>query len=206
MTAPKILCVVGPTACGKTKMGILLAKKLNGEVVSVDSMQIYRGMTIGTAAPTEEEMEGVPHHMVAVADPGESWSAARYAAAAGPIVDDILARGKLPVLVGGTGLWADAIIRGHGFAGGKAGGEVRKMLQQRLAAEIILPHQGGHHPGHDDRKDHGQTGQQGQGNAETQHHDHRADQRDGRGDHRPGHSLQGRHQHRCRRHPWPHRG
>ena len=136
---PKILCVVGPTACGKTTLGIALAKRYDGEVVSADSMQIYRGMTIGTAAPTEEEMDGVPHHMVAVADPSESWSAARYAEAAVPIVDDILKRGKLPILVGGTGLWLDALIKGHGFAGGHAGGEVRKILQQRLADEGMEP-------------------------------------------------------------------
>ena len=119
---PRILAVVGPTACGKTSLGIALAKRYHGEVVSADSMQIYRGMTIGTAAPTEEEMEGVPHHMMAVAEPAESWSAARYAAEAGPIVDDILARGKLPILVGGTGLWLDALVKGHGFAAGHAGG------------------------------------------------------------------------------------
>ena len=80
--AEKIICVVGPTACGKTKLGVLLAKRYDGEVVSADSMQIYKGMTIGTAAPTAEEMEGVPHHMIAVADPAEQWSAARYARAA----------------------------------------------------------------------------------------------------------------------------
>ena len=137
--APKILCVVGPTACGKTAMGIALAKRYNGEVVSVDSMQIYRGMTIGTAAPTEAEMDGVPHHMVAVAEPTESWSAARYAAAAIPVVDDILARGKLPILVGGTGLWLDAVVKGHGFAAGHAGGEARKELQQRLEREGMEP-------------------------------------------------------------------
>ena len=137
--APKILCVVGPTACGKTAMGIALAKRYNGEVVSVDSMQIYRGMTIGTAAPTQEEMDGVPHHMVAVAEPTENWSAARYAAAAIPVVDDILARGKLPILVGGTGLWLDAVVKGHGFAAGHAGGEARKELQQRLEREGMEP-------------------------------------------------------------------
>ena len=131
--------MVGPTACGKTTLGVLLAKKFNGEVVSVDSMQIYRGMTIGTAAPTEQEMDGVPHHMVAVADPAEQWSAARYTEMAVPIIDDILARGKLPVLVGGTGLWLDALVKGHGFAGGHAGGEVRKQLQQRLEREGIEP-------------------------------------------------------------------
>ena len=137
--APKIVCVVGPTACGKTTLGVLLAKQFHGEVVSADSMQIYWGMTIGTAAPTEKEMDGVPHHMVAVADPAEQWSAARYAETAIPIIDDILARGKLPVLVGGTGLWLDAVVKGHGFAGGHAGGEVRKTLQKRLEAEGIEP-------------------------------------------------------------------
>ena len=135
----KIVCVVGPTACGKTTLGVLLAKKFNGEVVSADSMQIYRGMTIGTAAPTAAEMDGVPHHMIAVADPAEQWSAARYAEAAIPIIDDILARGKLPILVGGTGLWLDAVVRGHGFAGGCAGGEVRRTLQRRLEAGGIQP-------------------------------------------------------------------
>ena len=137
--APKVVCVVGPTACGKTRLGVLLAKKFNGEVVSVDSMQIYRGMTIGTAAPTAAEMDGVPHHMVAVADPAEQWSAARYAEMAIPLIDDILARGKLPILVGGTGLWLDAVVRGHGFAGGHAGGEVRQTLQRRLEEEGIEP-------------------------------------------------------------------
>ena len=81
----------------------------------------------------------MPHHMVAVADPAEQWSAARYAQAATPIIDDILARGKLPILVGGTGLWLDAVVRGHGFAGGHAGGEVRRQLQQRLEREGIEP-------------------------------------------------------------------
>ncbi len=137
--APKIVCVVGPTACGKTTLGVLLAKKFDGEVVSADSMQIYRGMTIGTAAPTAEEMDGVPHHMIAVADPSEQWSAARYAQAAIPVVDDILARGKLPILVGGTGLWLEAVVRGRTFASGAAGGEVRRRLQHRLEQEGIEP-------------------------------------------------------------------
>ena len=137
--AGKLVCVVGPTACGKTTLGVLLAKKFDGEVVSADSMQIYRGLNIGTAAPTEEEMDGVPHHMIAVADPAEQWSAARYAQEAVPVIDDILARGKLPILVGGTGLWIDAVVKGHGFAAGQAGGNVRKELEARLAAEGIAP-------------------------------------------------------------------
>ena len=137
--APKILCVVGPTACGKTTLGVLLAKKFNGEVVSADSMQIYRGMTIGTAAPTAAEMDGVPHHMIAVTEPEEQWSAARYAQMAVPIVDDILSRGKLPILVGGTGLWLETVVQGRTFAGGHAGGEVRKELQRRLEQEGTEP-------------------------------------------------------------------
>lgn len=137
--AGRVVCVVGPTACGKTKLGVLLAKRFNGEVVSADSMQIYRGMTIGTAAPTEEEMEGIPHHMIAVAEPEEQWSAARYAQAAIPVVDGILERGKLPILVGGTGLWLEAVIQGREFAGGCAGGAIRQALQRQLREEGIEP-------------------------------------------------------------------
>ena len=139
MPQPKILCVVGPTACGKTKMGVLLARRYGGEVVSVDSMQIYRGMTIGTAAPTPEETEGVPHHMVAVADPAESWSVARFTEEADRCVRDILRRGKLPILVGGTGLYLDAVISGRTFAPGEAGGAVRRELEGQLAREGIAP-------------------------------------------------------------------
>ena len=132
-----VLCVVGPTATGKTKMGVALAKRFDGEVVSVDSMQLYRGMTIGTAAPTREEMEGIPHHMVAVADPAESWSAARYVHEADACVQDILRRGKLPVLVGGTGLYLDALIRGTDFAAGSQGTELRRQLQRRARQEGV---------------------------------------------------------------------
>lgn len=92
----KLVCVVGPTGCGKTWLGVELAKMLGGEVVSCDSMQIYRGMAIGTAAPTAEEMQGIPHHMVGVADPRENYSVARYADDAAKCVDDILSRGKQP--------------------------------------------------------------------------------------------------------------
>ena len=130
-----VLCVVGPTATGKTKMGVALAKRFDGEVVSVDSMQLYRGMAIGTAAPTREEMEGIPHHMVAVADPAESWSAARYVHEADACVQDILRRGKLPVLVGGTGLYLDALIRGTDFAAGSQGTALRQQLQRRARQE-----------------------------------------------------------------------
>ena len=130
-----LICIVGPTACGKTKMGVLLAGRYDGEVVSCDSMQLYRGMVVGTAAPTPEETGSVPHHMVGVVDPAESYSVARYAEEAGACVDGILARGKQPIIVGGTGLYLDALLAGHGFAAGQFGGEVRKALEARLNAE-----------------------------------------------------------------------
>lgn len=133
----RVICVVGPTATGKTKMGVALAKRFGGEVVSVDSMQIYRGMTIGTAAPTAEEMDGIRHHMVAIADPAESWSVARFTEQADLCIGDILRRGKCPVLVGGTGLYLDSILSGRTFAPGHSGGEIRKSLQAELAREGI---------------------------------------------------------------------
>ena len=116
-------------------MGVALAHRFNGEVVSVDSMQLYRGMEVGTAAPTAQETEGIPHHMVGIADPAENWSVAKYVAEADRCVQDILSRGKLPVLVGGTGLYLDALIRGTAFAAGEQDGETRRRLQQRMEAE-----------------------------------------------------------------------
>ena len=112
----RIICIAGPTASGKTSLSIALAKALDGEVVSCDSMQVYKDMNIGTAKPTQEEMDGVPHHMLSVAEPWEDFSVSRYCEMAGPIVDDILARGKTAVIAGGTGLYMDALIRGNAFA------------------------------------------------------------------------------------------
>ena len=104
---------------------------LGGEVVSCDSMQIYRGMDIGTAKPTPEEMQGVPHHMIDIADPTENYSVSRYAAEATACVDDILARGKLPIVVGGTGLYIDSLIAGRTFADGTADTALRQELSER---------------------------------------------------------------------------
>ena len=129
----QILCVVGPTASGKTKLSIELAKRYDGEVLSCDSMQIYRGMTIGTAKPTAEEMDGVPHHMIDVADPGEAFSVSRYVEMADPILQDILARGKTCVIVGGTGLYVDSLIAGRSFAPFPETGKRQEL--ERLAAE-----------------------------------------------------------------------
>jgi len=112
----KIAVITGPTATGKTALGVILAKDLNGEVVSADSMQLYRRMDIGTAKVTPEEMQGVPHHMIDIAEPHESYSVSRYVQEATQCVEDILSRGKKPILVGGTGLYIDSLIRGLDFA------------------------------------------------------------------------------------------
>ena len=111
-----IICIAGPTASGKTALAVELAKELNGEVVSCDSMQIYRRMDIGTAKPFPEERQGIPHHMIDVADPDEDFSVSRYCEMAGPIVDDIVARGKTAIIAGGTGLYMDSLIKGNDFA------------------------------------------------------------------------------------------
>lgn len=110
---PNLLVICGPTASGKTALAVALAQRLNGEVVSADSMQIYRRMDIGTAKPTHEEMEGVPHHMLDVAEPEENFSVARYVDMAARCVDDILARGGLPIVAGGTGLYIDSLLSGR---------------------------------------------------------------------------------------------
>ena len=109
----KLLAVVGPTAGGKTALSIALAHRLGGEIISCDSMQIYRGMSIGTAKPTAEEMQGIPHHLLDIADPTESFSVNDYVLAAEHAVQDILSRGRLPLFCGGTGLYFDAFLRGE---------------------------------------------------------------------------------------------
>lgn len=130
---PKILVIVGPTASGKTRMAVELAQRHNGEVISADSMQIYRTMDIGTAKPTKEEMGGVPHHMIDVADPEEDFSVARYVEMAARCVDDVLARGKLPIVAGGTGLYIDSLLSGRTFASFSPDSALRGELEQELA-------------------------------------------------------------------------
>ena len=125
----KIVVVCGPTASGKTALSIALAKAFDGEVVSADSMQIYRRMDIGTAKPSLEERDGVPHYMLDVADPGEPYSVARYAKEAGDWVEDILARGKLPIVCGGTGLYIDGLLRGAEFQPSGADNGLREQLE-----------------------------------------------------------------------------
>ena len=135
-----LICIAGPTASGKTALAVQLAKELGGEVVSCDSMQVYKGMDIGTAKPSPEEMEGIPHHMLSVAEPWEDFSVSRYCEMAAPIVDDILARGKTAIIAGGTGLYMDSLIKGNDFAPFPATGMREKLEQQadREGMEAML--------------------------------------------------------------------
>ena len=125
-----IICIAGPTASGKTALAVELAKEFNGEVISCDSMQIYKHMDIGTAKPTAEEMQGIPHHMIDVAEPDDDFSVSRYCEMAGPILDDVLARGKTAIIAGGTGLYMDSLIRGNDFAPFPSTG-VREKLEKQ---------------------------------------------------------------------------
>ena len=111
-----VLAVAGPTASGKTALAVALAKELDGEVVSADSMQVYGEMQIGTARPLEEEMEGVPHHMLGFLPPTESFSVADYVERAAACIREIHARGKLPIVAGGTGLYIRSLLRGIRFS------------------------------------------------------------------------------------------
>ena len=130
----KIICVVGPTASGKTALAVELAKFTNGEVVSCDSMQIYRRLNIGTAKPTAQEMQGIRHHMIDICEPDEPFSVGRYVELATPIVEDILARGKTCIIAGGTGLYVDNLIKGGEFAPTPSTG-CRESLEERLKTE-----------------------------------------------------------------------
>ena len=129
-----IICLAGPTASGKTALAVALAKELNGEVVSCDSMYVYKRMNIGTAKPTIEEMDGIVHHMIDVAEPDEDFSVSKYCEMAAPIVDDIVARGKTAIIAGGTGLYMDSLIKGNDFAPFPATG-IREALEAK-AAEV----------------------------------------------------------------------
>ncbi len=137
MQKPKIVCVVGPTASGKTDFAIDLALERNGEVVSCDSMQIYRYMNIGTAKPTPEEMRGVPHHMLDFVDPMDSYSVADFVKDARRCIEDILRRGKLPVLCGGTGLYIDSIINQIEFSEEEADPVYREELKALAEQEGV---------------------------------------------------------------------
>ena len=107
---PKVIVIVGPTASGKTSLSIELAKQINGEIVSCDSMQIYKDMDIGSAKPTKEEMHGIKHYMIDEVNPTERFSVAEYKKRAEKAIDEILKKEKMPIVVGGTGLYANSLI------------------------------------------------------------------------------------------------
>ena len=134
-----VLVICGPTATGKTALGVWLALHLGGEVVSADAMQVYRGMEIGTAAPTAAECKGVRHHLIGTVDPRENYSVGRYVEEASACIDDILRRGKLPLLVGGTNLYIDSLLRGVEFSDFDP--QLREELEAdyaRLGGEAML--------------------------------------------------------------------
>ena len=142
-----VLVISGPTATGKTALGVWLAQRLGGEVVSADAMQVYRGMEIGTAAPTAAEQRGVRHHLIGTADPRENYSVGRYVAEASACIDGILDRGLLPILVGGTNLYIDSLLRGIEFSDFDP--ELRERLEAdyaRLGGEAMLERLGAADP------------------------------------------------------------
>lgn len=112
---PKVLVIVGATASGKTGLSIKLAKSFDSEIISADSMQIYRGLDIGTGKVTKEEMQGIPHHLIDIINPGEKFSVAEYKELCYKTIDEILARGKMPIIVGGTGLYINSVVNNMKF-------------------------------------------------------------------------------------------
>jgi len=131
----KLLVIVGPTAVGKTEIAVHVAKRLNGEIISADSMQVYRGMNIGTAKPTLEEQAGIPHHMLDIVDPGEPFSVADYQRMAREKIRQIAARGRLPILAGGTGLYVRAVIDPYNFIPADTDWNLRDRLRQMAKEE-----------------------------------------------------------------------
>ncbi|MBP3904582.1 tRNA (adenosine(37)-N6)-dimethylallyltransferase MiaA [Turicibacter sp.] len=132
-----VLCIVGPTAVGKTKMSIELAKKLNGEIISGDSMQIYRGMDIGTAKATMDERQGIPHHLIDEKNPDEPYSVAAFQQTVRAKMEEIKSRGKLPIIVGGTGLYIKSVLYDYEFAGESESKEVDEAKYGHLSNEEL---------------------------------------------------------------------
>ena len=141
-TTQKLIAIVGPTASGKSALAVELCLRIGGEVISCDSMMVYRGMDIGTAKVTQAEMRGVPHYMLDVTDASHDYSAAEYREAVRPIIGDIAQRGKWPVMCGGTGLYLDAATREMSFSNAPADAAVRAELERELSengARISAP-------------------------------------------------------------------
>lgn len=136
MDKPKLIVILGTTACGKSGLGVTLAKKYNGEIVSADSRQVYRGLDLGTGKIMPEEMEGVPHHMLDVVDPGEPYSVALFQKGAYAAIDGIVARGRVPFLVGGTGLYVRSVAEGYVFHEAPPDPALREELEALPTQEL----------------------------------------------------------------------
>ena len=126
---PRMVAIGGPTATGKTALSVALAKEFGGEVVNADSMQIYRGQVIGTAKPTAEERQGIPHHLMDFLPPEAPYSVADFTAAAAPLIEQLNSAGKLPIVTGGTGLYITSLMKGTAFAPEKTDPAIRARLQ-----------------------------------------------------------------------------
>ena len=135
MSKPTVIVICGPTASGKTALSIKLAKQINGEIISSDSMQIYKHMDIGTAKPNKEEMQGIPHHLLDFVEPNQRYSVAEFKKDAEAAIKDILAKGKTPIIVGGTGLYVDSLIYGIEYQDIQLDKNYRNELEQRVINE-----------------------------------------------------------------------
>jgi len=128
----KLIVIVGPTAVGKTALSIEVAKKFNGEIISGDSMQIYKGMDIGTAKVTEEEKQGIPHHLIDILPPSENYSVAQFQHDVRAAIQSITAKGKLPILVGGTGLYIQSVLYDYQFSKQERDDSIQKKIQLEM--------------------------------------------------------------------------
>ena len=133
----KVIAIVGPTASGKTKFSIELAKKINGEIISADSRLVYKGFNIGTAKPTKEEMNNIPHYMIDIVEPDAEYSAGLYKEYATKIIEDVNLKGKVPIIVGGTGLYIDILLKGYSLPGVEANKELRESLDKKSNNELF---------------------------------------------------------------------
>ena len=137
MEKTKIICVVGATASGKTDLAVKLAKAVDGEIISADSMQVYKNMPIATAVATKEEQDGVPHHLVEFLDTDQTFSVADFVERAKVLIDEITARGRVPIVAGGTGLFVDSLVKNISFSQVGSNAEIRNELAEKSNEELF---------------------------------------------------------------------
>ena len=137
MNKPKVIAVIGPTARGKTKMAVDLAKKLNGEIVSADSRLVYKGFNIACAKPTLEEREGIPHHLIDIVEPEFDYTVGNFYDDAKAAISDILSRGKIPIIAGGTGLYFRILLEDNNLTRAEANYELRELLEKKEKNELL---------------------------------------------------------------------